>query len=122
MTDETSKQIVRWIFTGETGLSSKCIAATMLGHKSMYGDHPSDPADFRRCLKLINIAPGIRDRLDEMRNISRYWNALIERWDEIEKCFMDEVPEWLSGDDRYSGAPNTFTIMQEVLSNAKSIR
>ena len=114
-------KILNWLANGETGESSKAIAFKMAGVEKNYkwGSHPSDPGDFKRCLKLINLIPEIRPRLDEMRSVSVCWNALIEHWKEVEDCFMSEVAEWLTKDYSALWASKTFDLMEKIYKEAR---
>lgn len=110
---ETKDQILRWFVTGYVGISSKCIASTMLGMELPNSDRwtPFDPSDFCRCLKLLRDAPEIRDHMDLMRPVSKDWNTLVDCWEEIEACFMAEVPGWLDGKDENKPAYKTYDLM-----------
>ena len=116
------KKIINWLANGERGSSSEAIAFQMLGQKqndSRGWCHPHDPADFKRCLKLIFAVPEIRPRLHEMRQHSIYWNALIERWDEVERCFLREVGEWLSNEYSTKRANETYALMERIYKQAE---
>jgi hypothetical protein len=114
------KKILNWLATGETGESSKSIAFFMAGQMYNVYPHPYDPADFKRCLKLLIAVPEIRPRLSEMRSIDKYWKALIEHWYELEKCFMEEVPEWLTDNHSKKSAPKTYDLMKKIYSDAEN--
>lgn len=118
--EDLYKKIMEWLANGETGLSSRTIAFKMIGitDSDTHGSCPSDPSDFKRCLKLINRIPEIRARLNEMRPISKHWNALIDNWDRLEKCFMDEVGGWLIGKDLDKRATKTYDMMQAIYKNS----
>ena len=62
---ELRGKILRWMATGETGISSKKMAFTAVGeeYEKNYPSHPHDPADFNRCLMLLDAVPEIRDHL-----------------------------------------------------------
>lgn len=109
-------KIINWIANGETGVSSEAIAFQMAGvdNHRKFSSHPCDPSDFKRCLKLVNEIPEIRVRLDEMRHKSKYWNALIDNWDKLEKCFLEEVGGWLVDKDIDKRATKTYNMMQEI--------
>jgi hypothetical protein len=113
LSQETKDQILRWFVTGNVGISSKCIASTMLGMELRGIDRwtPSDPSDFNRCLKLLRAAPEIRDHMDLMRPVSKDWSTLVDCWAEIEACFMAEVPGWLDGKDENKLAAKTYLLM-----------
>jgi hypothetical protein len=58
-------------------------------------------------------APEIKQRMDAMRSVSKAWAVLIDCWDEIEACFMSEVPGWLDGKDEHVSATRTYNLMHE---------
>ena len=113
---ELERKIVSWLANGETGDSSESIAFTMLGitAKRWGMGTPSDPADLKRCLKLLREVPEIRPRMGEMKAASPHWAALIDRWDELEACFMSEVAEWLENDYSDKRAPKTWALMESI--------
>ena len=119
---DTQTKILQWLATGEKGISSEAIAFKMAGvvpgNKRSWPTHPYDPSDFKRCLKLVNFIPEIRSRLDEMRSISREWNAIIEHWKEVEECFMGEVAEWLTDEHSNKRAHKTYILMRKVYADA----
>ena len=110
------KKLLTWLLTGEVGVSSKAIATIMAGLPvdDKFGTTPSDPDDFKRCLKLVNSIPEIRTRLNEMAQVSERWGKLVARWDEIESQFMAEVPEWLEGKGFWNSAPKTYKLMKDI--------
>ncbi len=118
---ELNDKILQWFITGETGISSEAIACKMSGmNNDRTYTHPLDPDDFKRCLKLVNRIPEIRTRLDEMRSVSPYWNALIEHWKEVEDSFMSEVPEWLTGHEYHKKATQTYALMEKIYNKVRS--
>lgn len=112
--------LLRWFAWGETGISSEAIAYHMAGIENARKNntHPSDPDDFKRCLKLVNAIPEIRLRLDEMRPLSAEWNALVENWKEVEDCFMSEVAEWLTVKYSPKRAAKTYKLMEKIYKEA----
>lgn len=113
MSAEVMGKVIRWFACGRTGISSETIAiylTTRTHHK--YGhNHPHDPADLNRCLLLLDAIPELRQDLQKMADVSDVWEKLIKRWDEVEKCFLDEVGlDWVNADS----APKTFELMQEI--------
>jgi hypothetical protein len=115
MSNELKGKILQWM-TGETGVSSEAIAYQMAGIENgrKWHTHPGDPDDFKRCLKLVNQIPEIRPRLDEMRSVSPSWNSLIDHWQELEACFMEEVGEWLYKKYSLKSAPKTYAMMRKI--------
>jgi hypothetical protein len=94
ITKEVLLKVMTWQYTSEnTGLSSECMAAVLCGIETKSKTAPCDPSDFNRCLQLLKFAPELKSRLHLMKQVSKQWKALVENWDEIEKCFISEVGE-----------------------------
>lgn len=109
-----NQKIINWFATGRTGLSSKCLAVTLVNRdsaKSVAKDYPRDPADFERCLLLLNAVPELRDRLSIMKSVSKEWSALIDQWEKVEATFKQETGfpslRWIS-------APQTYELMRKI--------
>jgi hypothetical protein len=106
--------ILAWYVNGETGISSKAMAAVFSGIEPVnrwFGNHPSDPSDFNRCLKLLNAVPEARNHMDKVAKLSDVWAKLVDRWDEVKKCFLDEVGyDWCKAKE----APKTYALMKEI--------
>jgi len=111
---ELQAKVLVWFGCGELGISSKAMACAVVGiptasHKDR--NHPYDPADFNRCLKFLNAVPEARQHFDKVAALSKTWAALISRWDEVEKCFIDEVGlDWCNG----KKASKTYKLMKEI--------
>jgi hypothetical protein len=86
--NETAAKLNKWLLSGDTGSSSKCIAQHLTGAECS-GDYPMDADDMGRCVGLLKAVPEFRARLPEMAKVNRYWAALIPRWSEIEGCQPD---------------------------------
>ena len=108
--------ILDWYANGETGISSKAMASALVdiiptNQWAKFGNHPSDPSDFNRCLKLLNAVPEARNHMDKVAKLSDVWARLVDRWDELEKCFLDEVGyDWCKAKE----APKTYALMKEI--------
>ena len=95
---KTAQQVLDWMFNGETGLSSECMAAVALKVKRRRYNYPLDPADLNRCLKLVKHAPGIRRSFPRLRKLGKEWRAVIDHWDELQEMFVAEVGwDWSKG-------------------------
>jgi hypothetical protein len=107
-------KILNWFATGQVGLSSKsmaCAAAGLPQDPQWGAHHPSDPDDFNRCLLLIDQVPEIREHFQAIAALSQTWARLIDRWDEVEKCFLDEVGfNW----SKARRASKTYELMKEI--------
>ena len=109
---ETQQQVMRWMAAGATGTSSMTLALWLgFGEQYQYRSAPRDPADFDRCLRLLDIAPGLRPLLPRMAEVSGDWAALIDRWDEVEASHLAEVG---LGWTKAHAAPKTYALMQSI--------
>ena len=116
--DATQEAVVAWLANGEVGESSKCMAMWLaFGQRTrgVFGNHPHDPDDMDRCLKLLHHAPGLRERLPKMAELNKTWAALVDRWYEIEAMQMSEIG---LGWTKARSAPNTYALMKEVIASA----
>lgn len=101
------RKVLIWIATGKVGLSSKAMAMAACGVQCP-GNHPRDAGDFQRCLLLLDAIPEIRQHFNEIAGLSPVWNRLIEDWDAIEECFLEEAGlHWSDGGD----APKTYAAL-----------
>lgn len=109
----THRAVAHWLATGETGSSSMTMGLWLcFTERYKHASHPRDPADFNRCLQLLEVAPKLRERMGAMRGLSREWTELVARWDEIEKLFLEEAG---LGWTKARQAPRTYDLMSEVL-------
>jgi hypothetical protein len=109
---ELQSKVLKWIFNSRNiGLSSKAMAASVCGHNDKI-DHPYDPSDLNRCIKLCTEIPEIKESFNLIANLSPTWGKLINRWDELEKCFIDEVGfDWSLG----KKAPKTYKLIKSII-------
>jgi len=103
-------KILNWFGAGQVGASSKAMALAAAGMPNDKS-HPYDPDDLNRCLLLLEAVPEIRQHMDKVAAMSSTWGRLVERWDEMEQCFLDEVGlRWTKA----RSAPKTYAMMQEI--------
>lgn len=82
------ERAVWWSTHGETGLSSETIWNFFMKQNPTYEiHHPCDADDFSRCYKLLEAIPEWKDRIQEMKGLSKEWDILIENWDVITSLF-----------------------------------
>jgi hypothetical protein len=81
-------RVLTWALTGETGASSKCLAAHLTGNECD-GNYPHDGGDFGKCIGLLNAVPELRPLLPKMAEVNRYWAALVPEWNRIEALSGD---------------------------------
>lgn len=105
-----------WLATGDRGTSSETIAWRLTGISFIaprFGcSHPHDPADFYRCLKLLDAVPSFQNRLEELRDLSPVWARLVDAWDEIEAVFLREKND---GSGNQWKAPETYKLMRTAI-------
>lgn len=83
MTALDTEALIAWMLGNDTGLSSKCIAATVSGVRGDRQDHPYDMSDFGRCRRLVESVGGVRERLPMVADVSPVWRRIVQRWDDI---------------------------------------
>lgn len=111
------EDVTAWLQTGERGASSETIVEVLEGLPqgtiTKYGrDYPSNPADLRRCLLLLQAVPRYQHRLHELAMLSDQWAALVVHWSELEALLLEEVPGVLNGGR--GDAPRTWRRMVEL--------
>lgn len=116
-----NNNVIEWIHGGERGTSSNTIVEFMEGlppgtmsGNSCFGNHPHDPSDLARCIKLLIHVPEYRDRLSEMKAVSKVWSALVDNWQELERMYFEAVA---SGTGK---APELYDRMRELIDNAEA--
>jgi len=112
-----AQHVLRWLLTEPVGSSSKAMAAASIGMPSS-GAHPHDPDDLSRCLRLLQCAPGVRDRMSMVAAMNPAWTALVARWGEIETLAVHEgVDAWAVSRRRFEFKPavRTYALLKEVL-------
>jgi len=110
------RRIAEWLANGETGSSSRNMAFWLgfgVKAKRDWFFSPCDPADFDRCLRLLEVVPELRERIPEMAELSVGWERIVARWDEIEASHLNEVGlGWTKGEE----APRTYQLMIRIRS------
>lgn len=106
------EKILKWFVNGKVGESSKAMVSAATDQPmDGYRPHPSDPADFNRCLLLLDAVPEIRNAMNKIADISEVWKKLVARWDEVEHSFIREVgQDWCNA----KNAPKTYKLMKEI--------
>ena len=96
-----------WRKTDSVGKSSDFMAATLGGAGVRAYAHPHDPADFGRCVSLLEAAPELRSKLPKMAAQSKVWARLVGAWEELEALWDEESPS--------GAAPKLYKRMKEVM-------
>lgn len=109
-------KLLRWFAGGQVGSSSKAMACAAADLPTRYKndrcEHPYDPGDLNRCLLLLEAVPEVREHFPKIAALSPAWARLIERWDELEATFLEEVGlNWSKG----TKGPKTYALMEEII-------
>lgn len=108
---EIQSKVLNWIATGHVGASSTAMAMIACDLPND-GSYPLDPGDLNRCLLMLEEVPEVRDHFGSISKRGVVWGRLIERWDDIEKSFIEESGlNW----SRSKSAPETYKLMKEVI-------
>lgn len=90
-----------WLASDDTGLSSLFVAHVLaplagLGYvhcdRGEDRDHPRDPADFGRCVRLLEAVPELRPHLPRMAEHGPVWAAIAAEWDTLEGWYQEDLP------------------------------
>ncbi len=111
------EKALEWLTHGERGVSSQVIFSQLTGlnitrDHGPYPDHPADPDDLGRCIRLLDFVPEFKPRFGEMSARSAVWARLVESWDELTALLEMEVPGWKDG--RHGATPATYKRMKDL--------
>jgi hypothetical protein len=84
--------LMAWFASDDTGTSSKWMAHVCAGGPPTRRDYPYDPADFGRCYRFLRAVPQAREHLHKLKDSGPVWAAYVDRWDEMERLYEDELP------------------------------
>lgn len=90
-------EMIAWIVSGDTGISSKTIWAALMGvpYTTYDGrpadDIPYDTGDFGRCYRLVKRCDITKDELKEVVAVHKDWKPIIDNWDKL--CSLYENNE-----------------------------
>jgi hypothetical protein len=116
--------LAAWIQSDATGLSSRYMARVLASYcklddvrvpeerLELKGIHfPHDPADFGRCVGLLDAVPEFRLHdeilLDPVHG--KEWNGLIGKWEELEALYREESPS--------GSAPRLLAEMRKIINS-----
>lgn len=93
--------IQAWRKTDQVGASSDFMAAILGSAGIRDYAYPHDPADFGRCITLLEAAPELKDRLPKMAETGKEWAALVLHWDKLEAMYTKALEDD-NGEDLYN--------------------
>ena len=87
MKDVPTDKIIEWLLSGDTGTSSKTIIHVVVQVPMDGPDIPYDLDDFRRCYRLIEKIPELRDFLPNVAIKYPRWIPLVDNWDKLTEMY-----------------------------------
>ena len=92
--NENMRICLEWLFSEDTGVSSKTMCAAYLGIKpTMFTSVPYDSADFGRCYRFLKRFPnpkGVAEHIwYELRN-NPVWAEIGKNWDKLVDLYEKE--------------------------------
>jgi hypothetical protein len=117
--NDTQFRTLTWMANEDTGISSRTLAFWLaFDIFPKESSHPLDPADFNRCLNLLDQAPDLRQELPRMSKISAEWETLVLNWSELEELFLAEAGlNWRKS----KRAPKTLARMRELFEMTREL-
>ena len=84
-----------WLASDDVGMSSKFMASVLSGQFQAEFAIPYDPADFGRCVRMIQAVPELQQHFDKMLEHGPMWKAVVGNWAQWSKMLEDEQYEQL---------------------------
>lgn len=93
-----------WLSSDDTGVSSRYMASVLAEAAGMgyvprsHADrdpYPYDPADFGRCVRLLDAVPDLRGHMSALADDTAHgpvWNAVAAEWDTLEAWYREDLP------------------------------
>ena len=110
------ERLFDWLNNGETGSSSRAIAAHLSGNVGIAGTdkaaHPLDVGDLKRCCHLLRRVPEFADDIADMATLSSVWARLAPRFMELVALLSEET----GADLPRINAPRTAALLSELIS------
>lgn len=101
--------LTEWFVNGNTGESSKTLALWLAeGKRANRVSYPFDPADFNRCVRLLESVPVLRANLHTLPQLSKEWAALYDNWSILEETLRKEIEGGFT-------AQETYRLMRQIL-------
>ncbi len=80
-----------WLASDDTGASSLYMASILTGQFIAENHYPRDPADFGRCLRLVEAVPELESKIRDMSQHGKEWAVVAANWDEWAELYrLDE--------------------------------
>ncbi|MEQ6653087.1 hypothetical protein ODX32_02580 [Salmonella enterica subsp. enterica serovar Typhimurium] len=112
---DLAMKVLKWQTKGHVGISSATMASIALGLENNFYhgrfDAPSDPADLRRCMMLVDEIPEIKDSFPLIAKKVKRFSPILREWDSLIALLKLELKR---PDKR---APKTYKWIKELLSD-----
>lgn len=112
----TSERAAWWWEHGERGTSSETIFCACAGRGLHRADYPYDPADYRRCHRLLEIVPEWRGELTRVTARWPWFKPFEERWPEFERLWAEE------SNNEGGMAPKLYEALREARKEAEALK
>lgn len=92
LSTKAQRALGNWIIGGDTGTSSKTMAAIALGATKLsndgyHVDAPHDPSDFDRCYRLVQKVPEIREFFPRIAKKVKTFAGILREWDDLVRIY-----------------------------------
>lgn len=105
--------LTEWFVNGNTGESSRTLALWLAeGKRANRVSYPFDPADFNRCVRLLESVPVLRANLHTLPQLSKEWAALYDNWSILEETLRKEMEGGFT-------AQETYRLMRQILESVE---
>lgn len=74
--------LTAWLASDDTGASSLYMASVLTGQFIAENHYPRDPADFGRCLRLVEAVPELESKIRDMSQHGDKWAVVAAHWHE----------------------------------------
>jgi hypothetical protein len=88
---QTEKKYIEWMEGRDSGTSSKTILSLLTGITVRQHDVPYDMDDIGRCVRMLNLFPELKTRINEVSEKDIAWMPFIDCWDQLEKGYYKVV-------------------------------
>lgn len=92
------RRAMEWFVSHDTGISSETIWSVMTRWPVSRVGTPSDPSDFGRCHRLLELFPSWRRRLHLVGEKYPAWRPFVREWSDLTALYLRDLPTGSSFD------------------------
>lgn len=82
--------LTAWLASDDVGMSSKFMASVLSGQFQAEFAIPYDPADFGRCVRMIQAVPELKGLIHLMCKHGPMWTAVADNWERWSEMLNEE--------------------------------